>query len=989
MTDPAEPARLCHTYPPARVGRAREYAILCEHLARALRGQGGLVLVSGEAGIGKTALAEALGQAATAHGALVLTGRCYDLTDTPPYGLWLDLFNPQPAVADLPSPPSGLLHSGAAASSTTQAVLFAQVRDCLVQAAGQHPLVLLLDDLHWADPTSLDLLRVIARHVAALPLLVIATYRAEEVLPSQPLYALLPALVREARAVRLDLRPLDDNAVRVLIGARYRLPPADEARLVAYLHAQAEGNPFYLEEVLRALEEEGVVQATAVGWTVGDLTQVRVPTLLQQIITGRVRRLGADVAERLSIAATIGQEVPLTVWAAVAGTDETALLDTVERAAEAQLLAAADDGQHVRFRHPLVRTALYQSILPPRRRRWHRQAGEALVAAAVPDPDAVAYHFRQAGDARAVAWLVRAAERAQRAEAWLTAAERVAAALALLDADGTTAERGWLLFRLALLRRYVDQPGGIATLEQAERLAAAAQDQLLAAQSAFTRGLFRCWVGEVRRGVAEMEAGLTALDAVPSPASLHPWASSALTLAPGGTDPRGPLVLWLALTGRYAEARALAERTTPAAGVSPGVTPDPLDAAAANATRGLAYTDAALGRPDAARAALARARAAYHALDQPVMAGETAVNELDWVVVPYQADRLAERQCLATEAAAAWTRAQGVQGDWSPQLARLPLLVLEGRWDEARRLAMHVRDGATVNTLTRTLARRILGALAREQGDHHLAWALVREGLPDGPAAAPGGSVFLAALATQRLAAALALDAGDLATARTWLEAHDRWLAWSGTMLGQAEGHLGWAAYYEASGDLATAHQQAKQALACAGDPRQPLTLLATHRLLGCLATAAGSLSEAARYLETALALAETCAVAYEQAVTLLALAELRHAAGQQAEAHALLDEVRATGAPLGAARALAQADALAARLAGAVARPGRYPAGLTAREVEVLRLIAAGQSNREIAAALSISVRTVERHINNIYRKIDARGKADATAFAFRHALL
>src|SRR5205823_13960617 len=127
----------------------------------------------------------------------------------------------------------------------------------------------------------------------------------------------------------------------------------------------------------------------------------------------------------------------------------------------------------------------------------------------------------------------------------------------------------------------------------------------------------------------------------------------------------------------------------------------------------------------------------------------------------------------------------------------------------------------------------LLAPLALAQGDAALARALVAESLPAGPAARPGEARFLDALALQRAAAALALAAGDLPAARAWLAAHDRWLAWSGATLGQAEGQLGWAAYHRAAGDPEPARDHAARALAHATEPRQPLALLAAHRLAG------------------------------------------------------------------------------------------------------------------------------------------------------------
>ena len=213
-------------------------AILGEHLAAALAGQGSLALIGGEAGIGKTALAEALCHEAEERGALVLVGRCYDLTETPPYGPWIELFERCCATEDHPPLPAAFAERGTIGAVTSQAALFQQVRDFLGAVAASRPLVLLLEDLHWADPASLDLLRHQARYLASATLLLVATYRTEEVATDHPLAALLPALVREGKAERLDLRRLDDDAVRILVAARYPLRDGDRERLIAYLRAR-------------------------------------------------------------------------------------------------------------------------------------------------------------------------------------------------------------------------------------------------------------------------------------------------------------------------------------------------------------------------------------------------------------------------------------------------------------------------------------------------------------------------------------------------------------------------------------------------------------------------------------------------------------------------------------------------------------------------------------------------------------------------------
>jgi DNA-binding NarL/FixJ family response regulator len=241
----------------------------------------------------------------------------------------------------------------------------------------------------------------------------------------------------------------------------------------------------------------------------------------------------------------------------------------------------------------------------------------------------------------------------------------------------------------------------------------------------------------------------------------------------------------------------------------------------------------------------------------------------------------------------------------------------------------------------------------------------------------------------QRIAAGHALDMGDLVTARAWLDAHDRWLAWNGAVLGQSEGQALWAQYHRQTSDLAEAYDRAERALAQATEPRQPLALLSAHRLLGELGIATGRLLDAAGHLERALALATACAAPYERALTLLVVAELRAAANDWAEAMTIIDEVRAICTPLGAKRALAQADAFASRLTTRRPVVHAYPAGLSAREVEVLRLVAAGLMNSEIADRLFLSERTIEKHLQSVYNKLGSSSRTAATRFAIEHHLI
>jgi DNA-binding CsgD family transcriptional regulator len=238
----------------------------------------------------------------------------------------------------------------------------------------------------------------------------------------------------------------------------------------------------------------------------------------------------------------------------------------------------------------------------------------------------------------------------------------------------------------------------------------------------------------------------------------------------------------------------------------------------------------------------------------------------------------------------------------------------------------------------------------------------------------------------QRVAAAQALEDGDRPNAKAWLEAHDRWLAWNGTVLGRSEGQALWAQYHRQSGDSAQAFAHAERALAHASEPRQPLALLAAHRLLGELDIESGHLTAAEEHLQASLALATACATPFERALTLLALASLDAAKGDTAQAHTLLDEAESICTTLGAKPALARIAALREHLG--TTPPPSYPAGLSAREVEVLRLVAQGMTDRQVADALFLSPRTINQHLRSIYNKLGVSSRTAASTFAVQHGL-
>ncbi|HET7037216.1 MAG TPA: AAA family ATPase [Thermomicrobiaceae bacterium] len=986
------------------VGREQEQDLLRQHLVQALHGQGSLILVSGEAGIGKTTLAEDLSRQAQADGALVLWGHAFDLSVTPPYGPWLEILRRYRTVAGgLPAVPAFVDNAAELAKVGSQETLFAAVSDFLAAVAARRPLVLVLDDLHWADPASLDFLRVLARDLHHQPILLLATYRSDELTRRHPLHALLPLLVREAGAARLELQRLTEGDRRALIDQRYQLPEADASRLAAYLRAHAEGNPLYAGELLRMLEESRVLVRTENGWQLGQLGQVHLPPLLLQVIEARLGRLDEVTRELLQVAAVIGQEVPLALWQQVSEASDDILAAAIEQGQAAFLIEEVAGGASYRFRHALLREALYQEVIAPRRRLWHRAVAESLEATSLPDADAVAYHFQQAGDERAADWLVRAARRAKSGFALRIAASRLEAAVGLLQQRGANpGEYYLLLFEIGMLQRYSSSRQAPAYLAEAAAAARQAGDRAVAAIAGAERGYNRWLQGEMRDGMAELRSALEECKRIlaEDPTAFDRQAAEFALVGAGGSlqDILGnrmavPAVMF-GFTGPLAEALAVAEwfydefeRTAPPVRLNTDpIWREGVPYIPGNLGIGLALSLATLGQPERARPMFDYAEQYYLRGHIYYLVMSIQFSSLLMLRLPFHADDPPQRRLVASAARSALARSrgtapQGFSSDWP----ELPLTLLDGRWDTTRALARDVR-GRSGAVIHEQFGQAIVASVLRYQGQAADAWDQIRRLLPDGPDTEPGDTILLAALMAQRLAAELALDAGDLSTSHAWLEAHDRWLAWSGALLGQAEGALLWAQYHHAAGDHTRTRQRAEQALALASEPRQPLALIASHRFLGQLEREARHFGENEEHLRQALALAEACAAPFERALTLLALAELRAAQGQAGDARSLLAEVRAICEPLEATPSLDQVAALEARLSSA--KPA-YPAGLTAREVEVLGLVAQGLTDAEVAEKLYLSPRTVSQHLRSVYNKLGVGSRAAATRFAVEHGLV
>jgi DNA-binding NarL/FixJ family response regulator len=676
------------------------------------------------------------------------------------------------------------------------------------------------------------------------------------------------------------------------------------------------------------------------------------------------------------LAAVIGEEAPLIVLRRLNAQDDDAFAETLDEVIHSHLLVSGSSPLYVRFTHALARDSLYAGIPLPRRQRWHRQIAELLIADGYSQPAIIAHHFRQALDSRAVDWFIRAGSEVERV-AWLTAAAHFGAALEMMVArEVDPGERGWLLIRRAGPLRNTEPQTSLALLEAAEALAIEANDAVLHAFVRLMRGHIRCLSGEVRLGIGDLEACAEALGRLSSEDIERVEKLELQGNLMSRVEADGLLASTLATAGRIREARVRADATIARADSTP-----------IRAWWARAIVMALEGRPREANEAFMICRRALHAASEYSTTATLILYQISLVQIPYAADDLAERQRTVAAGEAAWEQSGGAHGDVSPRLTSVPSMLLEGDWRTARELALSGIGSSDSTSHKHLIAALHLAQLAREQGDASSAWQAIHQLLPAGVQTAPGHADLAISLALIRVAACLCLDAGDLAAAHSWLGAHDRWLEWSGAVLGRADSHLCWAQFYRVSGDLARMRQHTTQALALAGAPRQPLVLLAAHRLQGEMETMVGQYGNARQHLSAALTLAETCAATYERALTLLAFADLDRRTSAPAAA-AALDEARAIFEALNAAPAMRRAETLGARLVDGTSVEPFAEFGLTPREVEVLRLLANGTRNQGIADELFLSVRTVERHIANVYAKIGSTSRAEAIAFAHAYNL-
>ena len=465
------------------VGRESERAELMGFLDRAIAGQGALVMIGGEPGIGKTRIAEEIAAEGVKRGMLALTGRCYETETAPPYIPFVEILETAARGATRSEALRDAL--GDVAGDIARIVpelrrmfpdiprpvelppeqerryLFNAVGEFMERAARVRPEVIVVDDLQWADDSSLLLLQHLAERLHELPVLILGTYRDVELDLARPLANTLGQLVRRRLVHRVSLKRLPEENVgqmlSVLAGSE---PPRS---LVHALYGETEGNPFFVEEVFKYLSEEGRLFDSQGRWRADlKLEELDVPEGVRLVIGRRLERLSEQTRKVLSAGAVIGRSFNYELLEALEEVNDDALLDAIDEAERARLVVVSSQGAEDRltFAHELIRHTLASALSAPRRRRVHLRIADAMEQCfehALDEHAAnIAYHLEQAGGAadpeRTAKYMSLAGRRALEVAAYEDALRYFENALSLQGDDDVRA-RAELLYGLGLAQR--------------------------------------------------------------------------------------------------------------------------------------------------------------------------------------------------------------------------------------------------------------------------------------------------------------------------------------------------------------------------------------------------------------------------------------------------------------------------------------------------------------------------------------------------------
>ena len=396
---------------PVLVGRAQQLEALEDALLAADRGEGQVVILAGEAGMGKTRLAEELQSAARRAGTVVMEGSCSEAELALPYLPFLEAIGNYLAVADLdalrerlgpfrrelaqlfPQMDPEASHGDGGDPTQGRLRLFEALLALLRIPADEHGVLLIVEDIHWADASTRELLDYMTRRLRTTRIMVLATYRSDELHRRHPLLPLVQGWRRSGTARIVELEHLTPDGIADMIRAIFDTDEVtDEFR--DFLYERSEGNPFVAEELLKASIDRGDIYRTDSGWerrALGELGTL--PRTVTDSVLLRLERLSDEEAEILHSASVLGRSFDYRTLAAMAGPSEERVQEGLRLFVQQQLMEEESDTHRYRFRHALTREAIYNDLITPRRLALHARAAEALSVIPGTPPVDLAYHL--------------------------------------------------------------------------------------------------------------------------------------------------------------------------------------------------------------------------------------------------------------------------------------------------------------------------------------------------------------------------------------------------------------------------------------------------------------------------------------------------------------------------------------------------------------------------------------------------------------------
>ena len=946
----------------ALVGRASEIARLTEAVEGAREGSGSLILLAGEAGVGKSSLAKEIASAAESP----LWGAASEGA-TAAYGPVVDALRSRlraepEALAEcgplLPHLALLLPELGEPAAESDRATIFEAIRCGLAHLSTDGPTVVVLDDLQWSDDTTLELLAALAEPLRQMPVLVLAAYRADGLPREHRVRWLRNELRRGDNLHELALEPLDRDGVAQLLSEL--LPEDPSPSLVRTVHDRTMGSPFFVGELVAALGVRDSLRPGPRGLELAERDEVPVPDSIREAVLIGASDLSPAAREAAEVASVIGQQVDLGLAAGIAPAGGlTELLET-------GLLEERDRGQ-ASFRHALAQEALYAEVPWTRRRDLHRNLAAALEERGGSSLE-IATHWLGAGEeTRARESLVEAGRASEALHAHRDAVRAARQALDLWPGDEAEELRGETLARCG---RCAELTGDLSEAAKAWREVATVNarrgDSLGAAEAqrrlAAALGLNGEW--EQAQAARRLAAEGFASAGQPAEAALE-------RLALADHHRR---------RAEYGEAIAFSQAATEAAEQAERVD----IAARVLGLRGV--VEAKGGDYELGLASVRSGLALALEHDLTPIAAEL-YQRLSLVLYDGADYRRAEE---ALDTALDLCRTDGDAGTEVACVTCLVYVLRErGEWARAEELGRELIEAGTAIWV----AEGLIGAIHAFEGKLSSARRLLTASREVSSAVRHFNMYVDSTTSLAIVAAAEGLD--DEAASRC----HELLARWE-----QSEDHhyavwgMRWASSFFARRDRRKDAQLFAAALGqMAAEGGHDDAVAALAQAVGELALLEGDAAGAADNLSRAVELHRNLAIPHERAQVELRAGVALAAAGQREEGLERLCDAYRSATKLGARPLAAEAakevgalgESVAQRLGSRAAASAEDGVQLTRRELEVLRHVAVGRTNREIAQELFISQRTVDMHVRNLLGKLDCRSRVEASHRAGELGLL